>query len=255
MALKEQLVQGHRAIGCWLNLYSSLAAEIVAQAGYHSVLIDMEHGPGSVMDAIRLMQATKGESCTPLLRVPANDPVVIKRCLDAGAHGLMIPAVNSRAEAEAAVSACRYPPAGSRGVAPTVIRASRYGADWQDYAARANDEILIMCQIESSVAVAAAGAIAETDGVDLLFIGPFDLSASLGHLGQPDHPEVRAQISKVESAAKSAGKLLGGIPTGERSAEALFADGYDLVLAAADFSLLRDAARANVKQLLESLPA
>lgn len=254
MTLKERLVRGYSGVGCWLNLYSPLGAEIVAQAGYHCVLIDMEHGPGSVLDALQLMQAVKGENCTPLVRVPVNEPVVIKRVLDAGAQGLLIPAVNSRDEAEAAVAACHYPPDGVRGVAPTVVRASRYGAEWQDYAARANDEILIMCQVESAAAVEAVGEIVETVGLDMIFIGPFDLSASLGYLGEPDHPEVRSCIDEVESAAKAAGKLLGGIPTTERSAEALLAAGYDLVMADADFALLRDGARSSVERLKQSLP-
>ena len=247
--LKARLKSGERAAGCWLSLCSPMAAEIVAQSGYDCVMIDMEHGQGTVLNSISLMQATKGENCVALARVPWNDMVVIKRTLDAGAEGVMIPAVNSKAEAEAAVAACTYPPQGLRGVAPTVVRASRYGAEWQDYAARANEDTLVICQIESALALESVEEIAAVDGVDMLFIGPFDLSASMGHLGQPDHPEVRREIDRVEAVAKGCGKLLGAIPTGERDAASLYRDGYDLVLADGDLGLLRDSALASVAAL------
>ena len=235
--------------GCWINLFSTLAAEIVAQAGYDCVLIDLEHGPGSVLDAIDIMQAVQGHDCGALLRVPANDPVWIKRVLDAGVDGVMIPAVNTPEDARAAVSACRYPPAGMRGMAATVVRASRFGLDWQDYVRRAADELLVMCQIESVAAVDNVAAIAAVEGVDMLFVGPFDLSASMGFLGQPDHETVRAAITRVEAAARAAGTLLGGIPTPDRSARQLYEAGYHLVLADADLSLLRDSAVRSVESL------
>ena len=246
---KHRLRAGPPAIGCWLELFSPLAAEIVAQAGYDCVLIDLEHGPGGFLDAISLMHAVQGRPCASLLRVAANDEVEIKRAVDTGIAGLMVPAVNSAAEAAAAVAACRYPPAGRRGVAPIIVRAADYGADWRDYVRRANDELLVMCQIESRQAVEEVAEIAAVDGVDLLFIGPFDLSANLGHMGEPDHAETRAAVGRVEAAAKSAGTLLGGLPTPARSAEELYAAGYNLVLADFDAALLRDGARARVAAL------
>lgn len=247
--LKEAMADGGAVNGCWINLFSPLVAEIVAQAGYDAVLIDLEHGPGSVLDAISIMQAVQGQDCGALLRVPANDPVWLKRVLDAGVDGVMVPSVNNAQDAAAAVAACRYPPKGTRGMAATVVRASRFGLDWQDYTARAAEELLIMCQVESAQAVENVSAIADVEGVDMLFIGPFDLSASLGFLGQPDHETVMTAISKVEAAAKAAGRLLGGIPTPGRSAQALYDAGYNLVLADADVLLLRDAAGASVKAL------
>jgi len=247
--LKRLIEERGTAFGCWLNLASPLAAEIVALAGYDCVLIDMEHGPGSVLDALSLMQAVQGADPVPLVRVPWNDPVALKRVLDIGAGGVMIPAVDGPDEAEAAVAACRYPPRGARGMAAGIVRASGYGAAWQDYARHAHERLLLMCQIESAEAIGNAAAVAAVDGVDLLFVGPFDLSASLGYLGEPDHPDVRAMIGKVERAAKAAGKLLGGIPTPERGAAELVAAGYDVVLADADLALLRDSARASVERL------
>ncbi|MEE8189762.1 MAG: aldolase/citrate lyase family protein [Kiloniellales bacterium] len=248
-SLKERLIAGRPAFGCWLEMCSPIAAEIVAQAGYDCVLIDMEHGPASNLDAVGLMQAIQGRDCVPLARVPSNDPVPVKRILDAGALGVMLPAVNSAAEAEAAVAACRYPPKGRRGMAASIVRASEFGGRWRDYVAGIDERLLVMCQIESRAAVANAAAIAAVEGVDLLFIGPFDLSSDLGFLGQPDHPEVRAEIARVEQAAKDAGRLLGGIPTPERSAGDLLDAGYRLILADADVALLRDSARASLAAL------
>lgn len=247
--LKARLGTGRPTLGCWLHLFSPLAAEILSQAGYDCVMIDLEHGAGSLMDAVSLMHAVQGRTCAPLIRVPANDPVWIKRALDLGIAGIMIPALDNAAEAEAAVGACRYPPQGRRGMAPTIVRASAYGADWCGYVERAAKDLLVICQIETAGAVRNASEIAAVEGVDMLFLGPFDLSAALGRMGEPDHPEVRNRIEQVEQAAKAAGKHLGGIPTPGRTAEALFAAGYDLVLADFDVLLLRDAARSSVARL------
>jgi 2-keto-3-deoxy-L-rhamnonate aldolase RhmA len=252
-SLKARFAAGERAVGCWLNLCSPIAAEIVAQAGYDAVLIDMEHGPGSYHDALRLLQAVAGHPAAPMARVPVNDAVPIKRTLDVGVSGIMIPAVDSVEEAHAAVAACRYAPRGNRGMAASIVRAADYGARWRDYVAEIDERLLIMCQIESAAAVEAAADIAAVDGVDLLFIGPFDLSAALGYLGQPDHPDVRARIGDVEAAAKAAGKRLGGIVTDERDAAALFAAGYDLVMSDADVGLLRDGAAANLAAARRSM--
>lgn len=251
-ALKSRLRSGSPAFGCWLEMASPVAAEIVAQAGYDCVMIDREHGPGSVMDAIASMHAVQGRGSTPLMRVPANDPVDIKRSLDAGVAGVMIPAVDSKADAEAAVAACRYPPRGRRGMAASMVRASDYGADWRDYVKRADEALLVICQIESGAAVQSAAEIAAVEGVDMLFIGPFDLSANLGYLGEPDHNSVRSAIASVEEAAKKAGCLLGAIPTPDRSVENLLAAGYDLILVDADTMLLRDGARQSVARLREA---
>ena len=230
-------------------MFSPIVAEVVAQAGYDFVLIDLEHGPGSYLDAIALMQAIQGRDCAPLMRVPSNDEVALKRALDTGVVGVMVPAVNTAAEAEAAVAACHYPPRGRRGMAAAIVRGADYGLRAAEYIESAGEELLVMCQIESAEAVENVVAIAGTEGVDMLFVGPFDLSANVGHLGEPDHPEVRAMIARVEAAAKAAGKLLGAIPTPERSAAELVAAGYELIIADADVVLLRDGARASLATL------
>lgn len=249
--LKAELKAGQPAFGVWIELFSPMAAEILAQAGYDCAMIDLEHGPGSYLDAVSVMQAMRAGDAVPMLRVESNDAVAIKRALDIGISGIMIPAVNSAAEAEAAVAACRYPPNGMRGCAVGIVRASDYGSRWQDYMAEVDERLLVICQIESAAAVENVEAIAAVAGVDLLFVGPFDLSANLGYLGQPDHPRVREAIARIEAAAKSAGKLLGNIPTAERSALELAQAGYGLILADADSMLLRDAARASIASFRE----
>jgi len=252
-SLKPLLAQGERMTGCWVNLFSPLASEILARAGYSCVMIDLEHGPGSVLDAIAVMQAIQGHSCRPLLRVPSNDPVWIKRVLDAGVQGLMVPGVNSIEEAEAAVSSCRYPPYGTRGVAPSIVRASNYGSDLESYMAREGQDLLTICQIESPAAVNAVEGIAEVEGLDMLFIGPYDLSASMGHLNEPDHPEARDAIARTEAAARAAGKWLGGIPTPQRSAADLYRDGYSLVIGDCDVVLMRESASLGAAALRDAI--
>ena len=252
--IKQRIAAGEGLCGCWINLFSPLATEVIGQAGYDCVMIDLEHGAGSLMDAIPLMHAVQGRACASLMRVPANDPVWIKRALDTGVAGVMVPAINDAAAAESAVAACRYPPRGRRGVAPTIVRASAYGADWRGYVERADEDLLVVCQIESAEGVRNAAGIAAVEGLDMVFLGPFDLSAAVGRMGAPDHPEVLGLIEQVETATKGAGKALGGIPTPGRTAEALFAAGYDLVMADFDVLLLRDAARDGVARLRRAMP-
>lgn len=247
--MKQRIAERGPQFGCWLEMFSPIVAEVVAQAGYDFVLIDLEHGPGSYLDAIALMQAIQGRDCAPLMRVPSNDEVALKRALDIGVGGVMVPAVNTAAEAEAAVAGCHYPPRGRRGMAAAVVRGADYGLRAAEYIQNAGQELLVMCQIESAAAVENVAAIAGTEGVDMLFVGPFDLSANVGHVGEPDHPEVRAMIARVEAAAKAAGKLLGAIPTAERSTAELVAAGYDLIIVDADVLLLRDGARASLAKL------
>ncbi len=245
-SLKQQLRSGRPAIGCWIELMSPLVAEVIALAGYDCVVIDLEHGPGSTLDAVQIMQALQGHGCAPLIRVADGGQAGLKRALDAGAEGCMVPSVDSLAEAREIVAACHFAPRGRRGMATSVIRGSGFGIREQGYFERAAEDTLVICQIESPEGLSDVEAIADLDGVDMLFLGPNDLAANLGHRGQVDHPEVLAAAERVEAAARAAGKLLGGIPTPARPADALQAAGYHLIMADADTLLLRENACRSV---------
>jgi 4-hydroxy-2-oxoheptanedioate aldolase len=246
--LKAHLKAGGQLFGCFLNSGSPSVAEMMAAAGYDCLMIDAEHSPISIETVHAMATATRSGGAYTLVRVPAMDPIHIKLALDLGIDGIMAPAINSAAEAKAFVAACRYPPEGYRGVAVPVIRASAYGFNAADYIREANEALLVIAQIETARGVAEAEAIAATPGIDLCFIGPHDLSASLGHMGQPDHPEAKSAIAQVESSVRRAKCWLGTIPTASRAADRLFAEGYQLVLGSADLALLREAVRAQVER-------
>ncbi len=245
--LKSRMHNGEQLLGFWLELFSPMAAEVMAEAGYNCAMLDMEHGPGGFLDCISVMQAMKGTDCVPLVRVPWNDHVAIKRSLDAGARGIMVPSVDSAEQARQAVAACRYAPGGRRGNAASIIRASGYGVNAAEYLNTIQDELLVICQIETHTAVESAAAIADVEGVDMLFVGPSDLSTEMGLIGQVDHPQVHEAIAKVEAAAKSAGKLIGHIPTPKRPVKLLVESGASLILTDADVALLRNGARSSIE--------
>lgn len=244
--LKEKLRRGQPAIGAWHMTGHPTGAEILALCGYDAVLLDHEHGPGGFEGAMTCLQVLGGHPPAALMRVSWNDPVMIKRALDLGIEGIMIPAVNSAAEAAAAVAACRYPPRGIRGAAQGTIRASAYGLHAADYMESAERELLIIVQIETIHAAAAIPEIAAVDGVDMLFIGANDFSGSLGKLGRFDDPEVRTAILDAEAAIRATGKWLGSIPSLGRSPAEMVATGCNLVMASSDMMLLRSAAVAEV---------
>jgi 2-keto-3-deoxy-L-rhamnonate aldolase RhmA len=186
--------------------------------------------------------------------VPANDPTEIKRAVDIGIDGIMIPQVESAEDARRAATAAYYPPGGRRGLAPGLIRASQFGQD-ASYVSSASERLLLMCQIETARGADAVNEIADVPGVDMLFVGPYDFSADLGHPGEPDHPAVRQRIEEIEHACRSAGVAIGGIPTPNRSASDLIGAGYAIVLSGSDVGFLRDGARAQLKALVEAFPA
>lgn len=246
---KQRLLAGERCFGCWLHLCSPVAAEVLALAGYDAMVIDHEHGFGDLGGAVQIMQAMSATPASPVLRVPWNDPVVLKRVLDIGPEGVMVPSVNSPEDAGAAVAACRYPPDGVRGAAYGLVRASDYGMAAQDYFSGLQTDLLVICQIEAVEAVDAIPEIAAVDGVDMLFIGPIDLSGSVGKLGRFDDAEVIALRERAEDEIKASGKLLGGLAVPNLSIADMTARGYDFVTAASDISLLRDAALAQLKDM------
>lgn len=242
---KQGLREGRQLVGLWSSLSSAAATEILADSGFDWILIDSEHAPNEVpMVADQLRAASLGRA-TPVVRPPWNDPVNLKRLLDVGVQTLLVPFVQSPEEAARAVAATRYPPRGIRGVA-SVHRANRYGRI-PDYFARANDEMCVLVQLETRAAVDALEGIAAVDGVDGVFIGPSDLAASLGHLGNNSHPDVRRMI---EDACRRAGAV--GIPIGilaplETDASAYLAMGFGFVAVGSDVVVLRKGCDALVK--------
>jgi len=208
--LKKSLRKGRKASGAWLQLASPLTAEILSQAGFDCLIIDMEHGPGDIMALVAQLQAMNGTGCVPLVRTPWNDFVVVKRILDAGAFGILFPFINTRAEAKAAVQSCKYPPEGIRGAARSP-RAAGYGKNTGEYLSHANDQILILTAVETTEALANLDEILNVPGVDGVFLGPMDLSTSMGHMGNPSHPDVQEAIEAIERKTLGTGKILSTI--------------------------------------------
>lgn len=251
--LKTRIKQGENVYGCWNGLGSAYVTEVMGLAGYEFIIFDHEHGLGDLTTLGQQFQALRGTATTPLVRVPGHEAVYLKRVLDLGAEGVIIPSVNTAEEAKAVVSFCRYPPFGIRGAAPTSIRASSFGFMGADYAKTSGDNTLVICQIESVEGVENAAKIAAVDGVDMIFIGPYDLSGSAGYLGQMNHPEVLKLIGIAEKAAKAAGKPLGTILRPGMTLQELFGHGYQLVAAGSDLSRLREACIADMTAYRESI--
>lgn len=253
--LKGRLLAGERAFGGFVSAASPVTAEVMALVGYDCLMIDREHGAGDILNAQMQVTAIRTTGCAVLMRVPANDPVELKRALDIGLDGIMVPAIDTVDQARAAVAGCRYPPNGHRGMAAGLVRASDYGTDLARYMETCERQLLVMGQIETAKGLDNVEAIAAVDGIDMLFVGPYDLSANLGHLGAPDHADVDRAIERVAAAARASGKLLGIIPTPGRGIADLFARGFHMVLGGADITLLRDAARAEVATARAALSA
>jgi 4-hydroxy-2-oxoheptanedioate aldolase len=206
-AFKQRLGSGARQVGFWLTLGSAYAAEAVAGAGFDWLLVDMEHSPAGPECVLAQLQAIAPYRTAPVVRPPHNDAVIIKRLLDLGAQSLLIPYVQSGAEAAAAVAAVRYPPGGIRGVSATT-RASRFGRV-PGYGKIADRELCLILQIETEEALGELETIAGTDGVDAVFFGPGDLAASLGHIGEPGHPSVTSRILEAIHRAAAIGRPSG----------------------------------------------
>jgi 4-hydroxy-2-oxoheptanedioate aldolase len=207
---KHALASGQAQIGLWCTLASPYAAELVAGSGFDWLLLDTEHTPADVPLVLQQLQAVAAEPlhrAHPVVRAAWNDPVLIKRILDIGAQTLLLPFVQNADEARAAVAAMRYAPRGIRGMGGT-MRASHYGRD-VDYVRDAESELCLLVQVETAEALAQLEAIAAVDGVDGIFIGPADLSASMGHPGNAGHPEVRAAIDDAIRRIRAAGKAPG----------------------------------------------
>lgn len=239
---KSRMTAGETQIGLWCSLCSNIAAELVSYSGFDWLLLDTEHSPNEVPDILGQLQASAKGTAHAIVRPAWNDPVLIKRYLDIGAATVLLPYVQNAEEAKAAVTATRYPPHGIRGVTGSG-RASRFGRV-TDYLKKANDEICVLVQVETREAMARLDEIAAVPGVDGVFIGPSDLSASFGHIGNPGHPEVQAAIEDAGKRIRKAGKGAGILTGNEEEARRYIGWGYNFVAVGTDLVLLARATDA-----------
>lgn len=235
--IRARVLSGEVLAGTWCNLGSSLSAEIIAQSGFDWMLIDLEHGFGDYETLVHQLQAVTGTQTPPLVRIAWNEPPRFKRVLDLGPAGVMVPYVNTAEEARQAVTSMRYPPAGNRGLAK-INRGNAFGADFEDYFSTINDNLLMVVQIETPTALEHVEEIAAVDGVDVLFVGPLDLTANLGILQQYDHPKFRDALTRVATASRNAGKAAGIHLMGPEQVEEMVAAGFTFIAAGSDRGML-----------------
>lgn len=256
-SLKARLKNGETLYGIFLLSFSPTIAEIAGLAGYDFAVVDMEHGPGGIADALSCLRALKATNTAAILRVPETSDTWAKKALDLGPEGIMFPMIDSPKAARKAVSYCRFPPKGVRGSAHTVVRASSYGID-EGYLSNYEDELLIMCQVECQEGVKKIEEIAAVEGVDCIEMGPLDLSASMGYLWDPGHKKVREVLRKAEAAVLSSnpdegGAYLAGFAMPHDSPIALKSRGYHMVSGSVDTALFRNSAVDDVKKFKTSL--
>ena len=250
-AFKHAIARGERQIGLWCSLCNPIAIEIVAHSGYDWLLLDTEHSPNDVPDILSQLQAAQAGNACCIVRPAWNDMVLIKRFLDIGAQTLLLPFVQTREEARRAVEWTRYPPHGVRGITGSG-RASRYGRV-KDYLKNASSEICVLVQVETREALKQIEAIASVDGIDGVFIGPNDLSASFGHIGNWGHTEVQAALEDAVKRLRKIGKPAGILTPNEEEAKKFIEWGYTFVAVGADLGLLARNADALAKRFKSGL--
>jgi 4-hydroxy-2-oxoheptanedioate aldolase len=251
-ALRARILAGETALGTFLNLNSPLSAEICARSGLDWVLVDLEHGTSTETDLQAHIRAINEAGSTPLVRVEQGSRLRIGRALDLGAEGIVVPQVHAASDARDVVGWLRYPPTGHRGVA-LFNRGLGYGSRGHTAVDEFNEQVLGVIQIESPAAVDAAAEIATLDGVDVLFVGPSDLTHALGIRGQIDHPTFLAALDRVADAAKSSGKAAGVLVWRPEDARAYAERGYTFFALSGDGQVLDRAITAGVVALKESV--
>ncbi len=245
-----QSAGGRAPLGTWLMSGSTIVAEAMGRAGFAWGVLDMEHAPLDLATLVGLLQALGGTGLAPVTRVPWNDTVTIKRVLDAGVQTLLVPFVQNADEAARAVAATRYPPEGVRGMA-AMSRGSLFGTI-PDYYAAANRRIAVIVQLETLAAVKSLEAIAAVPGVDGLFLGPADLSGSMGVPGQMAHPQVKAVMAEVAQRARAAGRWVGTVGGTAEAVQEYRAMGYHFVAVASDLGMLMRTATGLVQTLADA---
>ena len=231
--LKQALKAGRKQFGCWLNLNGSLGAEIVGRAGFDWVLIDAEHGPNGIHDITVQLQVLEGLNTSSIVRVPIGETWIIKQVLDAGAQSLLIPIVESAEEAQKLVDAVRYPPNGKRGVGAFVARAAEFGS-LKEYLTSADDQICLIIQLETRAGLEALDHMLSVDGIDGVFVGPSDLAADMGFLGNPKSSEVQRAIADALTRISASGKTAGILSLDDSDTKKYVEHGAQMVGVASD---------------------
>lgn len=240
--LKRLLRHQEILMGCWLNLGSSLTAELIGQAGFDWGLIDLEHGSGNEKDAIAQLQALKASKTGGIVRVESNDKRRIQRALDIGAEGIMVPQIKTKEDVLLALKGMYYPPKGERGVAK-MVRASSFGENFNEYKESAKENILSIIQIETREALEEVEEIAQISEVDVLFVGPSDLTMSLGVFGQFKHPVYIDALKKIISAVKKTGKVAGILLFDANDYQEFYDMGFRFFACGSDMGFIAQGAR------------
>lgn len=252
-AFKAALASRQAQIGFWLSMSDAYLAEVSATAGFDWLLIDGEHAPNDIRTTLAALQAVAPYRAQPVVRAVQGDVALIKQLLDIGVQNLLVPMVDTAEQARAVVSATRYPPLGIRGVGSAVGRASRWSSR-ADYLALSDDEIGLLVQAESVTALANLAEICAVDGIDGVFIGPADLAASMGHRGNPGHPEVQAAIEQAMRTIVAAGKAAGTLTSDPALARRYLALGCTFVATGVDILLFANAARKLAASFISTAP-
>jgi len=245
-SFRKELLGGKKLIGTLVSLPNPSVTEILCDAGFDWLFIDGEHSPLTIGDIQNMLQAA-GDRCSCVVRIPANDEVFIKQVLDVGAAGIIAPHVNTAEIAEQVVRFAKYPPSGERSVG--VARASAYGFQFADYVKNANDQLAVVVQIEHVEAARNIESILEVDGVDAVFIGPYDLSASMGKPGKIQDPEVQNYMNQVREACRQCKKPIGIFAINVEDARPYLDQGYALIAVGVDTMMFGQAARDIVKKM------
>jgi len=250
--IRKILADGGKVINAWLAIANSYSAEMMAHQGFDSVTIDMQHGPVDFPAAVGMLQAISTTNAVPMVRVPWNEPILTAKLLDAGAYGIVCPMINSKAEAEALVSYCRYPPRGARSFGPN--RAVLYGG--ADYWRHANEEVLLFAMVETRQALKNLDEIVSVEGLDGVYVGPSDLSLSMGKTPtlDPQDEEVLAAMKTICETTRRRGKIAGVHTDGAKTALRRFAEGYQLCTILNDARLMANAAAAAVREVRGDAP-
>lgn len=251
--LKQKLANKEKSIGTWLTIAHQAVVEILGTAGFEWMTIDMEHSAIDYRDILNIVGHIQGNGMEALVRVSKNEEVVIKKVMDAGVDGVIVPMVNNKEEAEQAVGFVKYPPIGKRGVG--LNRAQKWGTDFNNYKEWTNKEAVVIAQIEHIEAVNNLEDILNTPGIDGIIVGPYDLSASMGYPGEYDRDDVKTALERVVEVTKKSDKSLGFhvIESRYSNLKERMAQGYTFLAFSLDFFFLGDRAREEMIKLKEEL--